>query len=203
MVLKQKIDEITRDLNKSNFPTKRVAEQSEIGLAQMAELKRMIKLAGKILGNVSCDDPALGKVVKLLERLEAGVQQTSAGHQHELDAAKVVDENGIAVLLAIEGKTSVSTGFDVRRNWMLKEITKTKVDAATLAAANKAGGEGRGGGGARGGRGRGGRGGGRGGGGGGGGGKPPLTDAQKARLKCYSCQGTGHLSNNCPNPKNA
>jgi uncharacterized membrane protein YgcG len=169
----------------------------------MAECLRLIALTRQKLGGVSCDDPELGKVEALLLRLEAGVSVTSAGFQHELDAAKVVEENGLAVLTAIEGKTSMSTGMSVRRDFMVKDITKTKVDAATLAQANRGGGgggRGRGGGsaprGRGGGAGRGGRGGGT------AASKIPLTDAQKAKQKCYSCQGYGHLSNACPNKQN-
>jgi uncharacterized membrane protein YgcG len=203
MVLKLKVEELQRDLTKSNFPTKRVAEMNEIGLAHMAELTRLLSRAKKLIGGVNCDDPELVKVVSVLVRVEAGVNVATEGFQHELDAAKIVEENGLAVLTAIEGKTSISSKISLRRDYMVKEITKTKLDAATLANANKSGGGRGGGGGARGaprGRGRGG-----GGGRGGGAAKPsePMTAAKLARLKCYSCQGTGHLSNNCPNPKNA
>jgi hypothetical protein len=144
LVLKQKLDEIGRDLNKSNFPTKRVAETAEIGLVQMGECSRLLKMAEATIGGGSCDDPKLDKVVKLHKKLEAALTVTTAGFQHERDAAKVVEENGMAVLVAIEGKTSISSGFSVRRDFMLKDITKTKVDAATLAAANRGGGGGRG-----------------------------------------------------------
>jgi uncharacterized membrane protein YgcG len=202
MLLKQKLEEIDRDLNKANFPTKRVAEMAEIGLSHMAELKRLIALAIKTIGQVNSDDPELVKVLSLLGRINVGVAINVDGLQHDLVAAKVVEENGLAVLVAIEGKTSMSTKISVRRDFMLKEITKAKVDAAAL---SRGGGGGRGGGAPRGGgrgggNGRGGRGGR--GGGGGGGAKPPMTEAAKARLKCYSCQGTGHLSAQCPNKPN-
>jgi hypothetical protein len=153
LALKQRLDEVNRDLQKSNFPTKHVAEMGEIGMVQMAELTRLLALAKKTIRGVSCDDPELLKVVSLLSKLEAGVAVTTAGFQHELDAAKVVDENGMAILIAIEGKTSMTNKFSIRRDFMVKEITKVKVDAATLAAANRGGGGG-------GGRGRGGGGGG-------------------------------------------
>jgi hypothetical protein len=170
----------------------------------MAECLRLLALTRKTLGGVSSDDPELERVEGLLVRLEAAVSVTSASYQHELDAAKVVEENGIAVLTAIEGKTSMSTGFSVRRDFMVKDLTKTKVDAATLAQAGRGGGggggRGRGGGGAPG-RGRG-AGGARGGRGGAAAPRLPLTDAQKAKQKCYSCQGYGHLSNACPNKPN-
>jgi hypothetical protein len=88
LALKQRLDEVNRDLQKSNFPTKRVAEMGEIGMVQMAELTRLLLLAKKTIGGVSCDDPELVKVVSLLTKL---VTATPAGFQHELDAAKVVD----------------------------------------------------------------------------------------------------------------
>jgi hypothetical protein len=164
---------------------------------QLTEVKRHVEKALAILGHVSAEEhPELGKIDAALVKAKAGLAVADQGLVHEHSAARIVDAHSVAILNDTEGLTTLPQDMGVRVGFVVAEATKKKVDAATVANANRGGGGGRGG---RGGqpRGRGaprGRGGGRGGAAGG---------KNLSKVVCYSCNGVGHLSANCTNKKNA
>jgi hypothetical protein len=163
---------------------------------QSTEVARVVAMARDACTLVSSSDPQLAKVVRLLDRAAAGIRVTKEAAIHETDAARIVNECGWAVWVDVEGKSSLSSaGIRMRSKYVLAERTRAKVDAATIAAAQK---------GAN-----------RGGGGGGGGqnkgkrnnqqksGKNDRADADKNKDRtCFDCGGKGHLAKFCTKKKN-
>jgi hypothetical protein len=193
------LEEHTRELKKECFPTRRVAEHNEILVEQATEVERLLGLARDACTLVSSADPQLAKVVRLLDRATAGATVVKEAAIHETDAARVVNDSGWSIWQDVEGKSSLSSSaIRIRSRFILAERTKAKVDAATIAAANKGANRGGGGGG----------GGGQGGQGGQykkqkKGGKNDRNDAEKNKDRtCFDCGGKGHLAKFCTKKKN-
>jgi hypothetical protein len=118
------VEEVNRDLTKSVYPTRRVAETHEIGKIHIGEINRVVKRVKWLPAGVPTADPNIERATRLLGQAEVGLAVALAAHDHELNAAKLVDECGLPVLGALEGKTTMSSDFAVRKDFLVGDITK-------------------------------------------------------------------------------
>jgi hypothetical protein len=134
----------------------------------------------------------------LLKRAIAGNLVSAEAAAHEIDAARCIDRDGLAVLSAIEGLAWMGSGMAARRTHVVKEMVQDKVDQVAISGKKNGGGSGGGGGGASG--------------SGAGKGKGKQTQKGNNRGKgvkkewpqgkvdtrdCYTCGAVGHMSRDC------